>query len=321
MKKQFGYLPVSLFGSVMGLTGLSVSWANFSSLYEFGWAGLVAGAIAIIAVVCFVALLVTYGLKIITNFDVVKQEFSNSLSRGFFGTFIIALLLLPLIIYDYAPKIALFVWVLGAVLMLVFAVHIVNFWLSSAQDLKAITPAWIIPVVGTLDIPLATHLFDFSGAYYLNVLSLALGLFFTIPIVTLIFARLFFFEKLPQKLEPSLMILVAPFSVGFLAYHTIDTSLNAFSLGLFFLGIFVFLSVLPQLGKLSVCCPFKTTWWAVSFPLAAMLNSCLVVAKGLENTAFDALAIIIFIFVNGVFLWIGSITLKAILKGELEKLS
>jgi tellurite resistance protein len=47
-------------------------------------------------------------------------------------------------------------------------------------------------------------------------------LFFAVPLFTLIFSRLLFEPPLPAALKPSLLILVAPFAVGYSTYTVID---------------------------------------------------------------------------------------------------
>lgn len=316
-KGIFSYVPVSLFGSVMGLSGLAIAWELASELY--GLSFVISQIITMISVSVFVVLFIAYGLKIITDFESFYSEFKSPLLRGFFGTFIISILLLPIVIYRYVPMVAFVMWGIGVVLMLVFAWHMVGFWICSKQEIKNVTPAWIIPVVGTLDIPLASNLFGHSeGFYYLNVLSLSIGLFFAVPIITLILFRILLSEKLPDKLLPTLMILVAPFSVGFSAYMSIHTQMDIFALALFFLGVFVFLTLLPQMFALTKCCPFRITWWAVSFPMSAMLVSMLKVAKNIDNVYFDILALFFLAFVSLAILWILVRTIRGVFQGELK---
>lgn len=316
-KGYFSYLPVSLFGSVMGLCGFSVALKNASFIYPLS---VLSQAVAALAVISFLALIVAYGLKILTSYDAFLSEFNNPLSKSFFGTFIISMLLLPLIIYEFLPNLAFFMWIFGVILMLVFALYLVSFWIQTKHELSHITPAWIIPVVGTLDIPLASSLFEINS-HYLNLLSLSVGLFWALPIVTLIFSRIIFFEKLPQKLMPTLMILVAPFSVGFAAYLATFGKIDNFAFSLYFLGLFMFFALLNQLFKVASCCPFKVSWWAISFPLAALLNSTLQIAKFLDNAYFNAFSIIMLFCFLLVFIWLIFRTLGGIFNKELANLS
>lgn len=317
-KGFFSYLPISLFGSVMGLCGFSVALREASFVYLLP--SFVSNFVALLAVVAFLAMFLAYALKILTSYKSFLSEFQNQLSKSFFGTFIISLLLLPLVIYEYLPKFAFFLWVLGVVLMFAFAVYLVSFWIQTKHELSHITPAWIIPVVGTLDIPLASSLFEIN-LHYLNLLALSIGLFWTLPIVTLILSRVVFFEKLPQKLMPTLMILVAPFSVGFAAYLATFGKIDSFAFSLYFLGLFMFFALVSQLFKIASCCPFKVSWWAISFPLAALLNSTLQIAKFLNNAYFDAFGVILLFSCSLVFIWLIFRTLGGIFNKELANLS
>ncbi|PAF43838.1 SLAC1 anion channel family protein [Helicobacter sp. 11S03491-1] len=319
-KGYFSYLPISLFGSVMGLSGLSVAWELASQLY--GITLIVSQVVGWIAILAFVILAIAYGLKIITNFDSFCSEFKNPILKGFFGTFIISLLLLPMVIYHYSPLIAMIMWIIGVILMLLFAWHMVSFWICSKQEQGHVTPAWIIPVVGTLDIPLASHLFGFyQRVYYLNVLALCIGLFFALPIITLILSRILLVDKLPNKLMPTLMILVAPFSVGFSAYLNIVGEIDLFALSLFFLGLFIFLVLLPQYMTIIKCCPFRITWWAVSFPLSALGVSMLRVVKEFDSPYLHFLVLSYLIVFTLLMLCLITRTLKGIFNGELRELS
>ncbi|RAX54409.1 C4-dicarboxylate ABC transporter [Helicobacter sp. 16-1353] len=315
----FSYLPVSFFGSVMGLSGLSIGWRLASNIY--GLPKIIGEIIGAIAIISFIALCVCYLLKIITSYDSFKAEYKSPLTRSFFGTFIISILLLPIILYSYMPRVAAFLWVLGVILMFLFALHIVSFWLGVTQEHTHVTPAWIIPVVGTLDIPLAFHLFDFSFGYDISLIALSIGLFFALPIFTLVLSRILFIEPMPEKLKPSLMILIAPFSVGFSAYVEVVGSVDLFAQMLYFIAIFMFISMIPQMLKSRFCCPFKVTWWAVSFPLSATLVATLKMANAIDKPFLHMLSIIFLFIVTLTLLWLSVRTLKDIFQGNLPNIA
>ena len=62
-RQRFDYLPVGLFGSVMGLTGLSVAWRLAHARY--GAPEWMANAIGIVAVAAFVLLTLGYAAKLV----------------------------------------------------------------------------------------------------------------------------------------------------------------------------------------------------------------------------------------------------------------
>jgi tellurite resistance protein len=71
------------------------------------------------------------------------------------------------------------------------------------------------------------------------VLGPAVGLFFAIPLFTLILSRLVFEPPMPDALQPSLLILVAPFAVGFSTYVTTTGQIDLFAQSLYMLTLFM----------------------------------------------------------------------------------
>ena len=157
----------------------------------------------------------------------------------------------------------------GATGMAAFALFIVGRWLSSQQEIAHATPAWILPVVGLLDLPLAVPYLMLPQLRELMLVGLAIGLFFAVPLFTLIFSRLVFEPPMPVGLRPTLMILVAPFAVGMSTYVATTGRVDLFAKSMYVLAIFFLLVLLGRLRNLGACCPFRFAWWAVSFPLAA----------------------------------------------------
>ena len=166
-------------------------------------------------------------------------------------------------------------WLIGTVAMSAFAWLVVSRWMSVRQQVAHATPAWMIPVVGMLNISIGGAALHLPGTHGVSVFALAVGLFFTIPLFTLILSRLIFEEPMPGPQQPSLMILVAPFAVGFSAYLEVAGRLDLYASSLFFLAVFLFAVLVPKLIRLRSASPFHTSWWAVSFPLAAMTLAAL----------------------------------------------
>lgn len=326
-KKLFSYLPVSLFGSVMGLSAISAAWQLVEDLSVSSYFSAI---FACLAMVVFVMLCVAYGLKIITSFQDVKEEFANPITRPFFATFAISLLLLPFCLHLWGFfQLAFYVWTCGVVLMLIFSAYIVSFWISYPHNISHITPAWIIPVVGILDIPLAIPILQIEllGIMELARISVAIGLFFTTPLLTLILARVVFFEKLPDKLMPTLVIFLAPFGAGVGAYLVAYND-HLLPLSLYFIGLFFFFALIPQILRVYLCCPFRVSWWAVSFPLAAMSVAGLKISKMvfmyeslLVTQIYRFTAIGFLCLTTLIIIWLTLRTLQGIFKGELKSLA
>jgi tellurite resistance protein len=313
------YLPVGIFGSVMGLTGLSVAWKLAHQ--HFGAPLWVSQAIGLAAAVAFVALAVAYGVKAVSGWDAVRAEFSHPIASNLFGTPMISLLLLPFVLVDYSLTLARLSWVLGAVGMTVLAWVIVMRWMTVRLTAPHVSPPWIVPVVGMLDVPLAVPVLQWDGLHGVMVFGLAVGLFFAIPLFTLIFQRLVLEEPLAAPLQPSLLILVAPFSVGFTAYVTTTGNIDLFAQVLYMLTLFVLAVLLGRLRHLPHCSPFRVSWWAASFPLAASAGATIRYA-GYANSVFtDGIALLVLAIASVTIALFLAQTLTSVFKGQLKALA
>ena len=321
-QSSFDYLPVGLFGSVMGLTGLSVAWRLAQQRYG-GPEGLalIAPALGWAAGAAFLAVLAGYAVKAATAFGAVRAEFRHPVAGALFGAPLVSLLLLPIPLAPVNLGLARVLWALGAVGMVVFAGFVVSRWMSDRQQVAHAAPTWIIPVVGLLDLPLALPSLGLPHTHGLMVFGLAVGLFFAVPLFTLIFSRLLFEPPLPDALKPSLMILVAPFAVGSSAYQATTGRSDLFSDCLTMLAFFMLAVLLGQLRNLPVCCPFRVAWWAVSFPLAACAIAALRYAAAENGPAADALALALLALATLVIVGLLVRTLFGLARGELRTLS
>jgi tellurite resistance protein len=302
--RKLDYLPVSLFGAVMGLTGLSVAWRLARVRYSVP--DVIADSIGALAVAAFLAMAVAYTIKWLTAADVVKAEFQHPIAGNLFGTIFVSSLLLPIVLAPVSLLLARLLWGAGAIGMVIFAWMIINRWMSDRQQFAHATPAWIVPVIGLLDIPLALPALQLESLRGVMVFGLAVGLFFSSPLFTLIFQRLLFEPPMPEALRPTLLILVAPFSVGYSSYVATIGQTDLFAQSLYILTLFM-LSVL--LGRLR------------NLPLAASAIAALKFSAVSPGWATDSIAVVLLIFST---LVIGALlvrTVMGIARGELRALS
>ncbi len=321
-RSRFEYLPVGLFGSVMGLTGLSAAWRLALAGHTVpAWTAAIAPAIGIVAMTAFLTLGAAYALKLLTAFEAVRAEFRHPIAGNLFGTVLISLLLLPMIVAPFGLALARALWGAGAVGMILFAWFIVSRWMSDRQQIAHATPAWIVPVVGLLDVPLALPGLDLPNFHALAIFAVAVGLFFAVPLFTLIFSRILFEPPLPDPLKPTLLILVAPFAVGYSCYSIAAGPSDLFAQALYMLTLFLLAVLLGQLRNLPLCCPFRVSWWAVSFPLAASAIAALRYAATQQSLITNLIAWLLLALATLVILGLLFRTLLGIARGELRTLS
>ncbi|REE87469.1 tellurite resistance protein [Paenibacillus taihuensis] len=309
------YLPVNLFGSVMGLSGLALAWRE--SHHMFGTYLFISDAIGCLAILVFIVLGITYLSKLVLFPKIVKAEFHNPIAGNFFGTITIAILLLSSVISAYSQAMQQVVWTIGVILTLLIACIIIRRLLNVKQDFKHAVPAWLIPGVGTLDVVVAGGTMPLTWAREVNLLCFGIGSILALVFFTLIFSRLMHHDAMPDKLTPSLIILIAPFEVGFLSYVNFTQRIDAFASILFYFGLFMFVVLFSKVFKRGL--PFGASWWAVSFPMAALSNAAFLYADFVNNWPLKSIAGLILLLLTLVIATLFIRTFIYLTKGQLLK--
>jgi len=306
-------LPVSLFASVMSIAGLSLALRLAAQQYAIS--ARIASLVGLLAVTVFLILLVAYGVKIVKYPDAVVAEFRHPVTGNFFGTVSIAMLLLSAVIGHTNPRLAEVVWTLASVGAIALAFAVINRLFQGKMDPGHALPAWLISGVASLDIVVTGAHMPMPWAHELNVFSLAIGTALALVFFTLIVSRIIHHEKLASNLVPSLMILIGPFEVGFLAYTNFTESVDVFAAILFYFGLFLFFALVFKVFHRSI--PFGAGWWAVGFPLAALSNAALKYAAVVQTKAISALALLLLGFLSVVIAVLLVRTLRIALSGRL----
>lgn len=302
----------------MGLTGLSVAW-RLAHL-RYGIPSFFASASGAAALFAFISMALAYAVKWKVAAQSVKAEFYHPIAGSMFGTIFVSLLLVPILIAPMNLLVARLLWTMGAIGIVVLAWVIASRWLSARQELSNATPAWMIPVIGLLNLPLAVPVLAWPAIHSVMVFGLAVGLFFSTPLFTIILLRQVFEPPMSDALKPTLMILVAPSAVGFSAYVVTTGQTDLFAQALYWLTLFILAILIGRLRTLPSCCPFKLSWWAVSFPLAACAIAALRYAAYAPGWVSDGIAIGLLGFVT---LVIGGLLVRTIVGlagGELRTL-
>ena len=266
------HFPISFFSIVMGLCGLTIAWSAFQR--AFGLRLNVDGALALFVAGLFVVLLFFYVRKILRFRDAVIRELHHPVKMNFFPSISISLILLSIVSLHTLPVAAEPFWLMGAVMHIGFTLYIMSVWIHHDQfEIHHINPAWFIPVVGNVLVPVAGMQL---GYIEVSWFFFSIGIVFWIVLMTIIFYRIMFHSPLPEKLMPTLFILIAPPAVGFLAYMKLTGDLDAFARILYYVGLFLTLLLVTQY-RFFIRINFSLTWWAYSFPVAAITIATLVV--------------------------------------------
>ncbi|PLY15990.1 MAG: C4-dicarboxylate ABC transporter [Sedimenticola sp.] len=301
------HFPISFFAIVMGLAGLTIAWEKAQHVLQLGFN--MSGALTLIVSLVFVLILAMYLTKLVTFRDEVIKELNHPVKLNFFAAISISLILLSVVFLNISHELALMLWMVGSVLQLVFTLYVMNAWIHHEHyQIQHSNPAWFIPVVGNVLVPISgTGL----GYFEISWFFFSIGMVFWLVLLTIIMNRVFFHNPLPAKLMPTFFILIAPPAVGFVAYVKLTGDIDAFARVLYYIGLFLTLLLLTQLRRF-VKIQFFLSWWAYSFPLAAITIATLVMYSSNGIPAFAALSWVLLSLVSLVVVMLLYKTAKAI---------
>jgi tellurite resistance protein len=288
MNNRLDFLPVSFFSIVMGMTGLSIALQQGQQLVpQLGNSGLV---IALSGSLIFLVLCVLYLAKLIRSPAAVKAELSHPVKMSFGAAFSVSMVLLSIALYAHYPLVSLWLLIIGAVLHLAFTLYVLNSWIYQTHfEIHHISPAWFIPVVGNILVPVAavSH-----GVQEMSWFYFSIGVLFWLVLFTIIIYRMIFHNPLADKLLPTLFILIAPPAVGFIAYVKLIGDIDSFARILYYAALFLTLLLFMQLPRF-VRLPFFLSWWAYSFPLAAITIATVVMYRHTNIMFFKGLGLLL----------------------------
>jgi len=258
------HFPVTLFATVMGITGLAIAFLRYEKMMGFSWG--VGQVLLYIVTAWFALLTLIYIIKWFNFPDEIKKEFNHPVRVNFFPAYSISLLLLSIAYETTQPGLSKIFWYSGATLHLGYTLQLMYLWLHKDFEVHHINPAWFIPVVGTILVPVvgkAHAPVDISWFFF------SIGIIFWIVLLAIIFYRLMFHNPLPDKLIPTLFILIAPPAVGFIAYVKMTGDLDVFARILYYHALFTTMLLFFMIDKFKNI-KFFISWWAYTFPLDAI---------------------------------------------------
>lgn len=136
----------------------------------------------------------------------VRAEFHHPIRMNFFPAFSISLLLFSIGFLHLHPDLARVLWWSGALLHLLATLQILHTWINRDLHIHTINSAWFIPVVGNIIVPIAgVNLASIEISWFF----FSVGLFFWVALFASVFNRIIFHDPLPEKLVPTLVIMLA----------------------------------------------------------------------------------------------------------------
>ncbi|KAG7011905.1 S-type anion channel SLAH1, partial [Cucurbita argyrosperma subsp. argyrosperma] len=234
-----------------------------------------------------------YILRCFFHFKLVKSEFLHRVGLNYlFAPWISCLLLLQSSPFKALLPNQILLWVF-LIPIVVLDVKIYGQWFTKGKRFLSsvanptnqlsvignLAGAWAAAVIGWRETALC--MFSIGMAHYL------------VLFVTL-YQRLSGCNCLPATLRPVFFLYFATPSMASLAWTSINGEFDTFSKMLFFLSVFLAVSVVsrPALFRKSMR-KFSVAWWAYSFPLSVLALACNEYAKEVDAEAAHVIALLL----------------------------
>lgn len=259
------FFPITFFATVMGLAGLTIAWEKAQTVFSMQLG--IYWPLILLTTFVFFVLTAIYSMKFMKFRAAVMAEIKHPVKLNFFPALSISLLLLSVVYLHISAGLSLVFWAVGSALHLVIVLYILNAWMHHKHfKINHMNPAWFIPAVGNVLVPVAGVPLGFIEVSWF---FFSIGLMFWIILFSIMFNRILFHEPIDQGLLPTLFILIAPPAVGFISYVRLVGEVDSFARVLYYAALFITILLITQFSRFSRL-PFFLSWWAYSFPLAAI---------------------------------------------------
>jgi tellurite resistance protein len=305
------HFPIMMFAIIMGLSGITIVFQKAEEIL-----GLTKGfgeLLAQIDIVLFGIIIILYFSKTIKYFSDVKKEFFHPVRINFFAASAISFLLISIVFHELNHTIALYSFYIGTLMQTFFTFNTISYWINRNLEVQHSNPAWFIPIVGNVLVPVAG-----SGMVDINLLMYyySIGLFFWVVLTSILINRIIFHHQMAVKFIPTLFIFIAPPAVAFIAYIKMYGEFDMFASILYNLALF-FSFLLFFMYKNFLNLKFFISWWAFTFPLAAVTIASMVAFKVTNSATYEYFSYLFLFITTIVVLIVAYQTIKHMLKKEI----
>jgi tellurite resistance protein len=285
--------PISFFSVILGMAGCTIAYQKAEQV--LGVPIHISQYVLWLTCLLFGTISIIYLTKMLKYKDEVRLEFNHPIRLSFFPTVSISLLLLSVAFLSVNMSISRFLCVAGTILHFVLTIKIISIWIQKTNfNIKHMNPSWFIPAVGNILVPVSgvSH-FSMEISWFF----FSIGLVFWIILLVIFFNRIIFHDPMPDKLVPTLFILIAPPAVGFISLVKLTGEINEFSRVLYYIGLFLACLLFSQF-RMFAKIKYYLSWWAYSFPVAAITIASILMFHESHVEAFRYISYVFFLLLN-----------------------
>jgi len=281
---RLAHFPITFFATTMGLGGFAL--ALRAAAGPLGLGPMPFRAVLGAGLLAFGVIALAYLAKAALHRAEVVAEWHHPVRLAFFPTASVSVLLLATALLSEAPALAKALWLFGTALQGVLTLSVITSWIGTRSFLHGhLNPAWFIPAVGNVIVPITGAQL---GYMEVSFLFFAAGMMFWLILLTLVFNRLVFHDPMPGRLQPTLVIMIAPPAVAFISWVRMTGGVDAFAHILLSLGYVFAALVVVQLPRI-LRLPFAMSFWALSFPVAGLTIASFLYAEKTGSAAHLAI--------------------------------
>jgi tellurite resistance protein len=309
---RFKFFPIMMFAIIMGLSGLAIVYEKAHEIFETP--KFIGDGLLMLDIIVFATILLVYLSKLLKYKQEVKKEFNHPVRINFFATVSISFLLLSVALHPLSKDLAYYSFIIGTVLQTYFTLRTISFWINQNLKLDHSNPAWFIPIVGNVLVPVAG-----VGFVDVNLLMyyFSIGMFFWVILTAILINRIIFHHQLIGKFMPTLFIFIAPPAVAFIAYLKMNgMHYDMFASALYNLALF-FTFLLLFMYKNFLNLKFFISWWAFTFPLTAVTIASMLAYKLTHIALYSYFAYFFMLVSTLVIIFVTIKTIQHMFKGEI----
>ncbi|KAJ8427194.1 hypothetical protein Cgig2_029924 [Carnegiea gigantea] len=249
------------------------------------------------ALVILLSLSLVYILRCYYHFDKVKLEFLNHVGVNYlFAPWMSCLFLLQLPPNFLVPRNSIYkqiLWWVSVVPIIMLDIKIYGQWFTKGKRFlsRVANPTNQLSVIANL---VGAKAAIYMGCVQIAVCLFSLGMVHYLVLFVTLYQRLPMSNGVSTMLRPVFFLFTATPSMASLAWSSITGSFGNASKMLFFLSLFLFMSLIcrPSLFKKSMK-KFRIAWWAYSFPLTLLALTSMEYAQAVKEEFAQTLAVLL----------------------------
>jgi len=259
------FFNISFFAAVMWFAWLSIASHKLEEIYNLSFH--FSSYILYFTTIFFSIISLLYIIKLFINISDVKNDFNHPVKSNFFPWIWKILLLLAIWFLTINKWLSNLFWISWIIFQSIFTIILFRRWMLHETNINTMNPLWFLPIVWNMIAPIAWFKLWYEE---LSWFFFSIWIIMWFVLFTIIMNRIIFHNPIPQKLMPTLFILIAPPSIWFISFTTLNNwELMQLWKIMYYFSLFMFIIIISKINILKKI-KFYLSWWAYSFPMAAI---------------------------------------------------